>query len=187
MCLVASRAGGPAPACWMCCLLCCCLTSACCAALLLLLPDRAPPNVRGSGKERGHGMRLDRCPKCNAVLKVRYESAATVQQQPSCSNTCCWCKHTTMSFLQASSSSCPMQAAAACIVPAQDDYRQQLVVASAAVSAVCISLVLPDLQIGGHHVRCSAREAARQLAKKPRRTVSAATCRMQKKQHIRLC
>jgi hypothetical protein len=27
-------------------------------------------------------------------------------------------------------------------------------------------------QIGGHHVRCSAREAARQLAKKPRRTVS---------------
>ncbi|KAF6258540.1 hypothetical protein COO60DRAFT_1108066 [Scenedesmus sp. NREL 46B-D3] len=54
---------------------------------------RAPPNVRGSGKERGHGMRLDHCPKCNAVLKI-----------------------------------------------------------------------------GGHHVRCSAREAARQLAKKPRRT-----------------
>ncbi|WIA41546.1 hypothetical protein OEZ86_008914 [Tetradesmus obliquus] len=58
---------------------------------------RAPPNVRGSGKERGHGMRLDRCPKCNAVLKI-----------------------------------------------------------------------------GGHHVRCSAREAARQLAKKPRRTGPAA-------------
>lgn len=31
---------------------------------------RAPPNVRGSGKERGHGMRLDRCPKCDDVLKV---------------------------------------------------------------------------------------------------------------------
>eukprot|EP00798_Chlamydomonas_sp_ICE-L_P009196 gene9196-16335_t len=30
---------------------------------------RAPPNIRGSGKERGHGAELDICPKCMAVLK----------------------------------------------------------------------------------------------------------------------
>lgn len=31
---------------------------------------RAPPNVRGSGKERGHGMRLTHCPKCGTALKI---------------------------------------------------------------------------------------------------------------------
>jgi len=30
---------------------------------------RAAPDVRGSGKERGHGMELGQCPKCNEVLK----------------------------------------------------------------------------------------------------------------------
>ncbi|CAG9466466.1 unnamed protein product [Pedinophyceae sp. YPF-701] len=30
---------------------------------------RAPPDVRGSGKERGHGRELDRCPKCAEELK----------------------------------------------------------------------------------------------------------------------
>lgn len=30
---------------------------------------RAAPDVRGSGKERGHGMELSHCPKCNEALK----------------------------------------------------------------------------------------------------------------------
>ena len=30
---------------------------------------RAPPDVRGSGKERGHGTELQFCPKCDAELK----------------------------------------------------------------------------------------------------------------------
>lgn len=30
---------------------------------------RAPPDVRGSGKERGHGTELEFCPKCNKDLK----------------------------------------------------------------------------------------------------------------------
>lgn len=29
---------------------------------------RAPPDVRGSGKERGHGTELTHCPKCNKTL-----------------------------------------------------------------------------------------------------------------------
>lgn len=31
---------------------------------------RAPPDVRGSGKERGHGTELKFCPKCNKELKA---------------------------------------------------------------------------------------------------------------------
>lgn len=38
--------------------------------LLPLTTYRAPPNVRGSGKERGHGMRLTHCPKCGTALKI---------------------------------------------------------------------------------------------------------------------
>lgn len=30
---------------------------------------RAAPDVRGSGKERGHGAELESCPKCGAELK----------------------------------------------------------------------------------------------------------------------
>lgn len=30
---------------------------------------RAPPDVRGSGKERGHGTELQHCPKCGKELK----------------------------------------------------------------------------------------------------------------------
>lgn len=30
---------------------------------------RAPPDVRGSGKERGHGTELQFCPKCGKELK----------------------------------------------------------------------------------------------------------------------
>ncbi|GFR44963.1 hypothetical protein Agub_g6273 [Astrephomene gubernaculifera] len=30
---------------------------------------RAPPDIRGSGKERGHGTELTHCPKCNKSLK----------------------------------------------------------------------------------------------------------------------
>ena len=30
---------------------------------------RAPPDIRGSGKERGHGKELDLCPKCGKTLK----------------------------------------------------------------------------------------------------------------------
>lgn len=29
----------------------------------------APPDIRGSGKERGHGTELTHCPKCNKTLK----------------------------------------------------------------------------------------------------------------------
>ncbi len=29
---------------------------------------RAPPNIRGSGKERGHGCELRQCPKCGKEL-----------------------------------------------------------------------------------------------------------------------
>jgi hypothetical protein len=29
---------------------------------------RAPPDVRGSGKERGHGQELAQCPQCGARL-----------------------------------------------------------------------------------------------------------------------
>lgn len=33
-------------------------------------PDRrAPPDIRGSGKERGHGTELTHCPKCGKGLK----------------------------------------------------------------------------------------------------------------------
>lgn len=31
---------------------------------------RAPPDVRGSGKERGHGCELQFCPKCGKELKA---------------------------------------------------------------------------------------------------------------------
>lgn len=30
---------------------------------------RAPPDIRGSGKERGHSMELTSCPKCHKELK----------------------------------------------------------------------------------------------------------------------
>lgn len=30
---------------------------------------RAPPDIRGSGKERGHGTELTHCPKCGKALK----------------------------------------------------------------------------------------------------------------------
>lgn len=30
---------------------------------------RAPPDIRGSGKERGHGTELTHCPKCGKTLK----------------------------------------------------------------------------------------------------------------------
>ncbi len=30
---------------------------------------RAPPDARGSGKERGHGCELQQCPKCEKELK----------------------------------------------------------------------------------------------------------------------
>lgn len=30
---------------------------------------RAPPDIRGSGKERGHGTELTHCPKCSKALK----------------------------------------------------------------------------------------------------------------------
>lgn len=30
---------------------------------------RAPPDIRGSGKERGHGTELTHCPKCGKGLK----------------------------------------------------------------------------------------------------------------------
>jgi len=30
---------------------------------------RAAPDIRGSGKERGHGSELEQCPKCGAELK----------------------------------------------------------------------------------------------------------------------
>ncbi|KAG1655772.1 hypothetical protein FOA52_008479 [Chlamydomonas sp. UWO 241] len=35
----------------------------------LKVHHRAPPDVRGSGKERGHGVELDICPKCREELK----------------------------------------------------------------------------------------------------------------------
>lgn len=64
------------------------LCSACCTR-------RAPPNVRGSGKERGHGMRLDHCPKCNAVLKVRQQRKnGGRDSSDATAATAAWCKHT---------------------------------------------------------------------------------------------
>lgn len=38
---------------------------------------RAPPNARGSGVERGHGMELPFCPLCNLDLRdVKYHKCA---------------------------------------------------------------------------------------------------------------
>eukprot|EP00798_Chlamydomonas_sp_ICE-L_P024981 gene24981-10643_t len=47
---------------------------------------RAPPDVRGSGKERGHGTELDVCPKCWSILKpgkhhVGCSSGKTTQRK----------------------------------------------------------------------------------------------------------
>jgi hypothetical protein len=65
------------------------------AARLLAPPPppracRAPPNIRGSGKERGHGMRLTHCPKVRACVRVwgcalAAGSARQPLQRPSCS------------------------------------------------------------------------------------------------------
>lgn len=44
---------------------------------------RAPPDVRGSGKERGHGTELKFCPKCNKELKAGKHHVGCSAGRPS--------------------------------------------------------------------------------------------------------
>lgn len=44
---------------------------------------RAPPDVRGSGKERGHGTELKYCPKCNKELKAGKHHVGCSAGRPS--------------------------------------------------------------------------------------------------------
>lgn len=46
-----------------------CLELRDCEPLYLPFISRAPPDVRGSGRERGHGTELASCPRCAAILR----------------------------------------------------------------------------------------------------------------------